>query len=117
MKPEPASGCCAFTCVPDPDVCKEGQTDYRVLRDQLLAEPNALSCTVDTDCKLLATSLYCGDACAALPVSVAAAVDFESQLSQFAATRCSTCMPIQPPCAFSVPPSCINGSCVSGTLK
>ena len=115
MKSQPVPGaCCAFTCVPDPAACANGQAAFRTLRDQLLAAPDALSCSKDSDCQLEASHIQCGDQCPSQPLSVAAAPKIEAQLSQFETDHCSTCMSVIAPCVPPRPPACIDGTCVTG---
>ena len=113
-KYQSAPGQCCGTCVPDDAACSKGQANYQNLRKALLADPSTLKCAKDTDCKLLAQNPFCGDQCAAVPVSVPAAMSIDQQLGQFAAANCSTCTPVYPPRAAPPPPMCIGGQCVLG---
>ena len=105
---------CCGSCVPDDAACSKGQAAYRSLRKALLADPSALECSQNADCKLLTPNPSCGDQCATVPVSAPAAISIGQQLSQFADANCSTCTVIYPPCALPPPPICIGGQCVLG---
>jgi hypothetical protein len=106
------SGCCG-SCVPD-DACTLGQQGYETLQAQLIAQPGAVACKVDQDCALLQGNAYCGNACAEVPVNAAALQSIAEQLSTYATNDCSTCTPVQPPCAAPLPAICNQGQCVAG---
>ena len=100
-------------CVPDAEACAQGQAGYQLLRDQLLAEPSALHCAQDGDCKILGNFPYCGDECQMYLVG-APSVAIEQQLAQFQSDHCATCEPTANPCIRPPPPVCVAGACVSG---
>jgi hypothetical protein len=113
MSQQQAGSCCP-TCVPS-DTCSKGQQGYAALRQKLLAQPEVGACKVSKDCTLLAGSANCGDSCSHTPVSAALAQSIDDELSAYASNNCSTCTPIYPPCAYPVPPSCVQGVCVLGS--
>jgi hypothetical protein len=108
------AGAACPKCLPDPDACANGQRQYREARAEFLAEPSALSCSKDADCTFLAGSASCGDACAADPVSVAAASAIDQTLTWYSSQFCSSCSPSFPPCVAPPSPVCANGVCILG---
>jgi hypothetical protein len=119
---EQKPGECCPSCVPN-NACTEGQQSYDTLRQKLISQPGAVACKVDKDCALLSGNAYCGDECLQMPVNAAAASSIESELDAYAAKNCSTCTPVYPPCAASLPPFCalqdlgnaIGGFCTART--
>jgi hypothetical protein len=107
-------GQCCGTCVPDPDACSKAQFEYGYFRDQLLAAPGALSCSVNADCRYLSSNAACGAPCVSSAVSARAAAGIEQQLTQFATGNCSFCPAEQPPCSAPPAPLCIDGMCILG---
>ena len=106
------SSCCG-QCKPQTPECLKGRAGYLQLVTTLTHQSDATSCVNDDDCTLLPNYPDCGDACRGRTVSITSAPEITTELSQWEAANCSTCMATTIPCPASPPPVCVAGTCLS----
>lgn len=106
-------GSCCPRCQPQPPECLKGQAGFRQLLTTLTEEAGAVKCVNDADCTLLPSFAKCGDPCPGTPVSVTGATEITTELSQWEAANCSTCMALAVPCPAFPHPVCVDGTCLS----
>jgi hypothetical protein len=113
MHSETVAGDCCPSCVLDPpDPCDDGQTTYEGLRVQLLEKYSASGCRNSDDCTLVVEDNACAFTCN-VPLPGATTTNFIANLSNQAASGCTTCPPPEKFTCMVQAPACVNGKCIA----
>jgi hypothetical protein len=104
---------CCPRCLPTIPIvdCKTGQTQYEILRSELVNK-FAQGCKSAADCVTVAPTNLCENGCRYVAISSLTVDDLNSNLGSSATTECVDCgqSPV-PPCDPPLPPICKNGAC------
>jgi hypothetical protein len=108
----PAGQCCPVCVMGFSQACNTAQSNYATSRQAFLQKYGSFPCKQDSECRLVFEENSCVFNCGeALPVTTA--VDFETNISGYAAACNMACPPNPaPPCLPQVA-VCSNGTCTS----
>ncbi|HEY2409556.1 MAG TPA: hypothetical protein VGI10_26310 [Polyangiaceae bacterium] len=111
---ETEPGMCCPSCVPDSSTCADGQSQYAMLRSELLT-PDTSACMADGDCTFLYEPAACGYPCVSALINTWSGPSIQQKLNAFGQTACASCSSLSPPCPLLPATACCNGRCTVGS--